>query len=637
MSEESRHECGVALLRLRKPLAYYHERYGSVLWPLYRLFILMEKQHNRGQDGAGLLTWKAKARPGNPYFYRIRVTEPSPPWQTLIRKVYEQLDKRLPLLQEKGLTEFYHHFPYIGEAYLAHLRYGTYGDNALAYCHPVIHSTNWRSRSLAIAGNFNLTNVDHFFKRLIEYGQHPRSYSDTETILERLSYFLEKWNDQLLEAIREERGEAISLSELYQLIPERFPMAMWLKRCAEKWDGGYVIAGLLGSGNGFFFRDPHGIRPAYYAITEDWIVAASERPAIATAFFLSMDQIHELPPGHALLFSPKGDAVVEKIIEPAVPSHCTFERIYFSRGSDPEIYQERKRLGKELAPNILKAIDDDLTHTVFTFVPNTSHVAFLGLIEALEEYQKAHLKQILLSSRQIETKELEQLLNQKVRAEVLIWKDTPLRTFIADEASRSEMAMHVYDVTYDLIEKGKDQIVCLDDSIVRGTTLRENLIRILLRLEPKKIVIASSAPQIRYPDCYGIDMARLDDLIAFQAAIQLLYETDQSELLDEVYLRCKKALESQDYTINHVKQIYQPFSAETISRKIAELVTPSGCKIPIEIVFQTIEGLQRAMPHHKGMWYFTGDFPTPGGVKSVLQAYVNFYEGKKTRSYQLFA
>ncbi len=622
------HKCGILLLVLRKPLHYYAQRYGDVLWGLRRSLLLMEKQHNRGQDGAGLLCLSWNKPPGIPYMNRIRVVKPSPPWKTLIQKVEETWRTFQHKHPNADVTFVENHFPYAGNIYLGHLRYGTFGGNSESHCHPVIRYSQWKSRCIAIAGNFNLTNVEELFQRLLSYGQHPRFRTDTETMVERFGYILDQLNDELLSAIPH-----VDVVSAYEAVAQRLDLKRLLARVTKPWDGGYAIVGVLGHGDAFALRDPHGIRPCYYYWNEDFVVVASERPAITTALQVPIDAIEALPPAHALIIKRAQQPQVVAYTTPQKQQSCSFERIYFSRGSDPKVYQERKQLGYLLTPQVLQAIDYDIENTIFTYVPNTSISAYLGLLQGLEHYlDQWKQEQIKKHPEKIQT-----ILSKHVRAEHLIYKDTKMRTFITEgDKKRDELVAHVYDTTYGVVRPYQDRLVCIDDSIVRGTTLKQSIIRILSLLKPKQLVIVSSAPQIRYPDCYGIDMSRLDNLIAFQAAIALLRERGMEERIHEVYYRCKEAeAKGTLHEQNFVKAIYEPFSYEEVSQKIAEMLAIPSLECPLTIVYQTLENLKRAIPDHRGDWYFSGNYPTPGGNVTVNRAYILYYEGVKQRAYQI--
>lgn len=617
MSELIKHECGIALTRLRKPLAYYAEKYGSALWGLQKMYLLLEKQHNRGQDGAGILSLKLNPPVGGQYMVRHRVTQPTPPWQALInqieRKLQAALQKYPDLLED--ITALQTHFDFSGEVLIGHVRYATHGSLDVEASHPVTRRSNWRCRNLAIAGNFNLTNVEELLLALEALGQRPRYATDTETLLEGLGLLLDEHYDNLISIAKShglQGGAAADWAAIH------LDSMVLLKQAATQWDGGYVFVGALGHGEVFIARDPNGIRPAYYIINEEVIAAASERPALTAAFEQNIEDIIELPPAHALIVRPDGSYELSRFTESKTRTACSFERIYFSRGTDPDIYQERKALGHQLVPDVAAAIENDFENTVFSYIPNTAQVAFIGLVEGLQQYIKQNLPQSETA---------------RVRVESVVSKDTRLRTFIADKASRTLMASHVYDVTHNSLRAGIDTLVCLDDSIVRGTTLRESILKSLLRLRPRRIIIVSSAPQIRYPDCYGIDMSQIEHFIAFEALIQLLHDNNQADLLSEAYNHCK-ALERQNSldTINVVQTLYERYSAQAISHKIAQLLLPDELP-PLSVLYQRIESLHKALPNHLGDWYFTGNYPTKGGNRVVNRAFMNYIEGKNQRAY----
>ena len=633
MSDRINHECGIALIRLLKPLEYYLSKYGTAFYGLNKLHLLMEKQHNRGQDGAGMANIKFDLEPGNKYIHRVR-SDSDNPIKDIFSAFFDklnQINKHCPhrLLDIDWLK---YNVDFLGELYLGHLRYGTFGKNTLLNLHPFVRENNWMTKNLVLAGNFNLTNVDELFHKLIDLGQHPVETSDTITILEKVGHFLDEENEALY---RKFKKEGYPKREISQHIARNLDIQKIIRNSAENWDGGYVIAGLLGHGDAFVIRDPNGIRPAFYFQDEEVVVAASERPVIQTAFHVSPESVKELRPGHVLIIRKEGTVSEKPFRKAGEKKACSFERIYFSRGTDQEIYRERKMLWKLLAPSILKATDYDLENTVFSYIPNTAVDAYYGLVEELNLFCDGIKKDKILESRENLTPELlDKLLSLKPRIEKVAVKDLKLRTFIVQDSQRDDLTTHIYDITYGSIRRGKDSLVVLDDSIVRGTTLKQSIIRILDRLEPRKIVIASSAPQIRYPDCYGIDMVKLTDFIAFRAAIELLRETSQEHIINEVY---KKAKEQdslpREQIVNHVKEIYKPFSADRISEKISELVTPPSVKARIHILFQSIEDLHTACPGHSGDWYFTGNYPTPGGNKVVNRSFINYIEGKNVRAY----
>jgi len=636
VSDLIKHECGVGLIRLLQPLDYYQEKYDSALWGLNKMYLLMEKQRNRGQDGAGLACIKTNMRPGKPYHDRTRSIETSP-WTDVYRRIVKGLEK-LPTedpLLKKDARFLKQHFPYAGEIYLGHLRYGTHGTNSVNACHPVIRTNNYINRCLVLAGNFNLTNVHQLFQKLVELGQHPRHLTDTETMLERIGHFLDRENENLE---RKFKQDGYTDNEVTQLIADELDIHSIMRHSARIWDGGYVVGGIIGNGDSFVARDPHGIRPCYYYQNDEVVVAASERAAISTVFDLDPSEIPELPPGHVLVIKEAHKKVsLKPFIEQAPYQSCSFERIYFSRGSDAEIYQERKALGKYIFPKVLESIGSDLTDTVFSFIPNTAETSFLGMMEAAEDHLNEKKVELIQALGKNPSKEqLQAILNIHPRAEKIVHKDVKMRTFIADDSSRDDLVAHVYDVTRGIIREGIDTLVCLDDSIVRGTTLKKSILKILSRLGPRKIVVVSSAPQIRYPDCYGIDMSKIQNLIAFQAAIALLEERGMSQVIQEVYkeiLAMKQ--EGSLHTKNVVKEIYAPFTEDELSGKIREIIVPEDLHPDLEIIFQPLENLHKAIPAHKGDWYFSGNYPTLGGNRIVNQAFLNYYEGKNERAYQV--
>ncbi len=633
MSDILQHECGIALVRLLKPLEYYVARYGTAFYGLDKLHLLMEKQHNRGQDGAGIANIKLDMSAGERYINRLRSNAPSP-----IQDIFEQAYKNPREIQKKntGLLRDVHwlkqNVDFSGEVFLGHLRYGTFGGDNIGYLHPVKRANNWITRNLVLAGNFNMTNVDELFENLVDLGQYPVETSDTVTILEKIGHFLDEENERLY---KKYRLEGFDKRKITDRIIEHIDITSFLKESAQHWDGGYVIGGMLGHGDAFVMRDECGIRPAFYYANDEIIVAASERPAIQTAFNLKAEQIKELDPGKVLIIRKNGNYTLEEFKAPKAKKPCSFERIYFSRGTDKDIYKERKRLGQLLAPSVLRSINYDIENTVFSYIPNTAAVAYYGLMEGLEEHNnQKKCDQILQLANNATQSELEKILSQKIRTDKLAVKDIKLRTFITNDNNRDDLVAHVYDITYGTIREGIDNLVVLDDSIVRGTTLKQSIIRILDRLQPKKIVVASSAPQIRYPDCYGIDMAKIGDFIAFKAAIALLKETNQQSVINEVYRKCKAQEHLPKEEIqNFVKDIYRPLTAEQISAKVADLVKAPGVHADVEVVFQSIEDLHAALPEHSGDWYFTGNYPTPGGNKVVNKAFINYIEGKNIRAY----
>lgn len=634
MTDKINHECGIGLIRLKKPLSYYQSKYGSALWGLRKMYLLMEKQHNRGQDGAGLACLKLHTEPGYPYLLRHRVIEPSPVWQTLVKEIDDfllQLSLNKPDVFQ-DIEQLKLHFPFLGEIYLAHLRYGTYGENGIQYCHPVLRNNNWKSRTLAVAGNFNLTNVDFLFDKILRLGQFPRYKTDTTTVLERMGYFLDEENKKVYQKYKDK----IDKSQIQPLIEKELDIESWLKWSAKHWDGGYVIGGLVGHGLAFVMRDPNGIRPCFFYENEEVIVVASERPTICTAFQVSKNQIQELKPGHALVINSDASSYCFPFTEPKAVKKCSFERIYFSRGNDADIYQERKALGFELAQRVAEEVDFQWEKTIITHIPNTSYPAYLGLSEGIRKI--IHQQRIDQIKNQINHENFEQeiakILSFRPRLEQLILKDAKLRTFISNEKGRDDLVSYVYDVTYGLVNENEDIIVALDDSIVRGTTLKQSIIAMLAKLNPKKVVIVSSAPPICYPDCYGIDMSQIEKFIAFQAAIALLKERGLESVILQTYQEIKELEQKNELEKeNLVKNIYAPFTLKELETKIAELLKPEDMKAELSIVYQTIEGLHKAVPHHQGDWYFTGNFPTPGGNRVTNKAFLNFYEGKNQRAY----
>ena len=633
MSDAIKHECGIALLRLKKPLEYYRDKYGTALYGINKLYLLMEKQHNRGQDGAGVANIKLNVEPGKRYISRQRSIGSKP-----IQEVFDHINSRFKNL-EKTSPELLKDCDYLraneafsGELFLGHLRYGTYGKNSIESCHPFLRLNNWRTKNLVVAGNFNLTNVDELFNLLVEIGQHPKEKSDTVTVLEKIGHFLDEENEELFKKFKQ---EGKSYQEISDLISKELDLQRILERSAVDWDGGYAMAGLVGHGDAFVLRDPSGIRPAFWYEDDEIAVVTSERPVIQTAFNLQWEQINELAPGHALIIKKDGTVSERQVREPLEKKACSFERIYFSRGSDKDIYQERMKLGNLVCDSALKEVDFDLEDSVFSFIPNTAETAFYGMIKRAEEHLNAIKKRKILALGNSPTDgEIEGVLQMRARIEKLLIKDAKLRTFITQDDSRDDMVAHIYDITYGTVRRGQDNVIVIDDSIVRGTTLKQSVVRILDRLGPKKIVIASSAPQIRYPDCYGIDMAKMGDFIAFEAAVALLKERKLMNVLDEVYEKCKAQEHLPKEQIkNYVKEIYSKFSADEISNKISELLTPPDLKSELKIIYLSIEELHQACPNHTGDWYFTGNYPTPGGNKVVNKSFINYMEGKNIRAY----
>lgn len=618
--EQIKHECGVAMIRLLKPLEYYKEKYGSLHYGLAKLYLLMEKEHNRGQEGAGVGCVKLDCEPGREYIFRERAEG-----SDAIQKIFAGMNRDYEEALSQGVDP--HDAPFTGEVYMGHLRYSTTGRSGLSYVHPFMRRNNWRSRNMLICGNFNLTNVDEIFAEITSTGQHPRLYADTFILLEQLGHALDRESERLFD-LHHDAG--LKGTELSDAISRDLNVANVLRRCAPSWDGGYVICGIVGNGDMWAMRDPRGIRPAFYYANDEVVVVASERPVIQTAFDLQVEDVKPINPGEALIVDRDGSWRTERILPGKEYKQCSFERIYFSRGSDRDIYRERKELGHQLVAPVLKACGDDLAHSVFSFIPNTAEVAFYGLTEGMERYlmnDQIAAIEALADNGKMSSANIRKILNMRVRKEKIAIKDIKLRTFIAEGESRDDLAAHVYDITYGTVNPD-DNLVVIDDSIVRGTTLRQSIIRILDRLNPKKIVVVSSSPQVRYPDCYGIDMSRMSEFIAFRAAIALLEERGMWEHIAEVYRRCKEQENlPKESIVNHVKGIYSPFSDEEISAQIARMLTPEGTRAEVEIVYQTIEGMHRAIPDHTGDWYFSGDYPTPGGNRAVNRAFINYYEG----------
>lgn len=630
MSDFLQHECGIALLRLKKPIQYYAEKYGTPFYGLNKMYLLMEKQHNRGQDGAGLANIKLDVNPGKRYISRMRSVDPRP-----IQDLFQKIMSRFTDLTAEQLLDtmaLQNDHAFTGELFLGHLRYGTFGKNEIENCHPFLRQNNWRTRNLVAAGNFNLTNVDELFDVLVQIGQHPKQKSDTVTILEKIGHFLDEENQERFDALK---GEGLDNQSISERIADTLDLGNILRRASSDFDGGYVMCGLLGHGDAFVMRDPNGIRPAYWYEDDEVVVAASERPVIQTAFNVPAARIKEVPPGSALIARRNGQVHVEEIREAGDRKACSFERIYFSRGNDADIYQERKELGRGIVTKVLEAVEHDLDHTVTSFIPNTAESSFYGLIKGLEEHLNASkIARIKGLGANPDHAEIESILNERPRVDKIAIKDAKLRTFITEDSSRDDLVAHVYDITYGTVERGVDNLVVIDDSIVRGTTLKKSILRILDRLGPKRIVVASSAPQIRYPDCYGIDMARMGDFIAFQAAVSLLKERGMEHVLQETYEACKHQLSLPlEENVNQVKAIYAPFTADEISDRISQLLTPGDMQAEVKIIFQSIEGLHEACPDHQGDWYFTGDFPTPGGHRVVNKAFVYYMEGNSHRAY----
>jgi len=633
MSDRIKHECGIAMLRLRMPMEYYIEKYGTWSYGLQKMYLMMEKQHNRGQDGAGIAGIKLNVQPGNRYIFRQRSNQANP-IKEIFGLIYEDIDTLIRDHREdfKNPAFVKENVPFACDIYLGHLRYGTYGNYNIDYVHPVSRENNWKSKNLVMAGNFNLTNVGEVFSSLVELGQNPVDFSDTVTILENIGHRLDEENEKLYWQFKE---QGFSKKDVSPMIEKNLDVASILRKASRNWDGGYAMAGMVGHGDAFVMRDPAGIRPAFYYIDDEVVVVASERPVIQTIFNVRTDDVMELPPAHAMIIKASGETSIEKIREEDELRKCSFERIYFSRGTDKEIYRERKKLGELLTQPVLKAVDYDLDHTVFSYIPNTAESAFYGLIKGVEGYlNQVKIDHILSRGKYLNREELEKIINQRPRVEKIAVKDAKLRTFITEDKGRDDLVGHVYDVTYGVIRRGIDNLVVIDDSIVRGTTLKKSIIRILDRLDPKKIIVVSSSPQLRYPDCYGIDMAKLGDFIAFKAAIELLKDTGREALIQTVYQDAVSELGKPVSEMkNVVREIYKPFTTEEISRKISSMLKADEIKAGVEIVFQSIEGLHEACPGHLGDWYFTGNYPTPGGNKVVNQSYINYVEGRNIRAY----
>ena len=616
-----KHECGIAMVRLLKPLNYYEEKYGTSQYGLNKLYLLMEKQHNRGQEGAGIGCVNLKARPGNEYVYRERGLGSG-----AISEIFDNARKRIIAAQESN--EDTNNLPFLGEIYMGHLRYSTTGKHGISYVHPFLRRNNWKSRNLLLCGNFNITNVEEVFSKVVEEGQHPRIYSDTVILLEQIGYYLDKENQRLYDKFKAEGFDGVALTNK---IEDNIDIANVIKEPSKTWDGGFVICGADGSGDIFILRDPNGIRPCFYYLDDEVFVAASERPVIQTAMNVRIGDIKELEPGEAIMVSKHGKVTIKQILPKLDNQKCSFERIYFSRGSDADIYKERKLLGKNLTEKILKAVDYDLDNTILSFIPNTAEVAYIGMCEGVDEYEKElQCKEILKLDSHAPgfPDKIKEILNKRVRKEKIAIKDIKLRTFIAEGKSRNELAAHVYDVTYGQVKNDVDNLVIIDDSIVRGTTLKQSIVRILDRLHPKRIVVVSSSPQVRYPDYYGIDMSRMAEFCAFRAAIALIQERGMGDLITSTYKKCKAQEDwKKEDVVNYVKEIYAPFTDEEISEKIAGMITGPEIKAEVKLVYQSIEGLHNAIPNHPGDWYFSGNYPTPGGNKMVNQAFINWYEG----------
>ena len=632
MSDAIKHECGIALVRLKKPLQFYKDKYGSAFYGINKMYLLMEKQHNRGQDGAGFASVKFNVAPGTRYISRVRSNKSQP-----IQDIFAQINERLNGVLEKNQNKLNdvawqeENLPYLGNLFLGHVRYGTFGKNSIESVHPFLRQSNWKHQNLIVAGNFNMTNSRQLLEELVELGQHPKEFTDTVTVLEKIGHFLE---EEVSKLYIEAKEKGFNKKDDSPFIEENLDLQNVLKRSSKNWDGGYAMAGLVGHGDAFVLRDPNGIRPTYFFEDDEVVVVASERPVIQTVFNVSIKDVQELERGHALIIKKSGVTSIKKVLEPREKKSCSFERIYFSRGSDASIYQERKNLGKFVFPQILKSIDNDISNSVFSFIPNTAETSFYGMTEAAEDIlNKQKTAKILSGGKSLSAQKVTEILSERPRFEKIAIKDAKLRTFIADDSSRDDLVAHVYDVTYGVV-KPTDNLVIIDDSIVRGTTLKKSIIKILDRLSPKKIVVVSSAPQIRYPDCYGIDMARIGDFIAFKAAIELLKETNQYHIVDTVYKKAIDQREKEDAEIvNFVKEIYSPFTSEQVSKKIAQMLKTKDINAEVEVIYQSVDNLHKACPDNLGDWYFTGDYPTDGGHRVVNEAFINFYEGNNKRAY----
>ena len=632
MSDAIKHECGIALVRLKKPLQFYKDKYGSTFYGINKMYLLMEKQHNRGQDGAGFASVKFNVSPGTRYISRVRSNKAQP-----IQDIFAQINERLNGVLEKNQDKLNdvawqeNNLPYLGNLFLGHVRYGTFGKNSIESVHPFLRQSNWKHQNLIVAGNFNMTNSRQLLEELVELGQHPKEFTDTVTVLEKIGHFLE---EEVSKLYKDAKEKGFNKKDASPYIEENLDLQNVLKRSSKNWDGGYAMAGLVGHGDAFVLRDPNGIRPTYYYEDDEVVVVASERPVIQTVFNVSIEDVKELKRGHAIIIKRNGVTSIKKVLESREKKSCSFERIYFSRGSDSSIYEERKNLGKFVFPQILKSINNDISNSVFSYIPNTAETSFYGMTEAAEDFlNDQKTAKILSGGKSLSAKRVTEILSERPRFEKIAIKDAKLRTFIADDSSRDDLVAHVYDVTYGVV-KPSDNLVIIDDSIVRGTTLKKSIIKILDRLNPKKIVVVSSAPQIRYPDCYGIDMARIEDFIAFKAALELLKETNQYHIVDEVYKKAIDQREKEDAEIvNYVKEIYNPFTSEQVSKKIAQMLKTNDINADVEVIYQSVDNLHKACPDNLGDWYFTGDYPTNGGHRVVNEAFINFYEGNKKRAY----
>ena len=632
MSDAIKHECGIALVRLKKPLQFYKDKYGSTFYGINKMYLLMEKQHNRGQDGAGFASVKFNVSPGTRYISRVRSNKAQP-----IQDIFAQINERLNGVLEKNQDKLNdvawqeNNLPYLGNLFLGHVRYDTFGKNSIESVHPFLRQSNWKHQNLIVAGNFNMTNSRQLLEELVELGQHPKEFTDTVTVLEKIGHFLE---EEVSKLYKEAKEKGFNKKDASPYIEENLDLQNVLKRSSKNWDGGYAMAGLVGHGDAFVLRDPNGIRPTYYYEDDEVVVVASERPVIQTVFNVSIEDVKELKRGHAIIIKRDGVTSIKKVLESREKKSCSFERIYFSRGSDSSIYEERKNLGKFVFPQILKSINNDISNSVFSYIPNTAETSFYGMTEAAEDFlNDQKTAKILSGGKSLSAKRVTEILSERPRFEKIAIKDAKLRTFIADDSSRDDLVAHVYDVTYGVV-KPSDNLVIIDDSIVRGTTLKKSIIKILDRLSPKKIVVVSSAPQIRYPDCYGIDMARIEDFIAFKAALELLKETNQYHIVEKVYKKAIDQREKEDAEIvNYVKEIYNPFTSEQVSKKIAQMLKTNDINADVEVIYQSVDNLHKACPDNLGDWYFTGDYPTNGGHRVVNEAFINFYEGNKKRAY----
>ena len=629
MSDPIKHECGVAMLRLRKPLQYYIDKYGTPAYAAQKMYILMQKQHNRGQDGVGVANIKLDMEAGTRYISRYRTIDQQP-----IEHIFGRISKKYAKAQKAGKKNYFdaqwmkENAAFTGEVWMGHLRYGTHGKNSIESCHPFLRQNNWRSRNLVVAGNFNMTNVDDLFKKLVSLGQHPKEVVDTVTVMEKIGHFLDEENQNVF---NRHKDKVTSNKEMTDLIEKELDLRRVLERSCRDFDGGYTMTGMVGFGAAFVARDPNGIRPAYYYADDEVIIVASEKPAIKTTTNCEYADIKEVKPGHALIIDKEGNFKEEQFIKPQEKKSCSFERIYFSRGTDPDIYNERRKLGELLIPQVLRAVNFDLKNTIFSYIPNTAETSFLGLLRGVDTYLINQRKDIIIDKKP-SADSLEDILSFTPRVEKLVLKDAKLRTFITADADRDDLVAHVYDTTYEVVKKHQDTLVIIDDSIVRGTTLEKSILTLLDKLEPKKIVIVSSAPQIRFPDCYGIDMSKMKEFVAFRAVLALLEESNQMQLLDDVFAKCLASV-NEETPPNYVKEIYAPFTYDQVSNKITEIVRPKGMQAELEVVYQTVDNLHKACPNHSGDWYFTGNYPTAGGNKVVNKAFINFMKGEQGRAY----